>query len=456
MTRARSAPVFVAVLLLLAACTSVAIVPSGGGSTAPSASAGAATASPTAGPGTVIPAPGSESEIYPPNPAAVVVAIDPGHGGCLDWGVPDPGRRGVDYAEKTMTLGIAEELARLLAEQGISVVMLRNGDAALAGDDYPALDCHGPAWRDVDGDGEAGFEETGRVRTRDELQARIDRANLARADLMVSIHINAMTQNGVVYEIAASQTFYDDETPWGTDGSGVLADAVQADVVAALDPVAGYDRQDRGTQAVAFFMVSRQWRDGDTCQTDGDTWCKPHRALHMPSALTEVGSITLQAEQDLLSSEVGQAAAANGIYGGVAAYLEERGQAVRYDAPGLEQAPTTATGPLEEARLMPAGDLALTLTNRGNEAWPRGVELVAGWEASELPYLPAAPARLEPLGIDVPALAPGESVDLRAPLAVPDSAERQVLWLTLAGPDGSYADLGSPALQIATAGRSSG
>ena len=25
-----------------------------------------------------------------PNPGAIVVAIDPGHGGCLDWGVPDP------------------------------------------------------------------------------------------------------------------------------------------------------------------------------------------------------------------------------------------------------------------------------------------------------------------------------------------------------------------------------
>ena len=161
----------------------------------PSSSAAAASATPAPDPtiGAVEPAPGSESVLYAPNPGAIVVAIDPGHGGCLDWGVPDPSERGVEWAEKTLTLGIADRLRALLEADGIGVVMMREGDEALAGDDYPDLGCTGPDWRDVDGDGNAGFEESGRIRTRDELQARIDRANLAGADAFVSIHINSLT-----------------------------------------------------------------------------------------------------------------------------------------------------------------------------------------------------------------------------------------------------------------------
>ena len=55
------------------------------------------------------------------------------------------------------------------------------------------LGCHGPPWRDVNGDGESGFDPEGAVRTRDELQARLDLANVVRADVLVSIHINSLT-----------------------------------------------------------------------------------------------------------------------------------------------------------------------------------------------------------------------------------------------------------------------
>jgi N-acetylmuramoyl-L-alanine amidase len=404
----------------------------------------------------VIPAPGSTSEVYAPNPGALLIAIEPGHGGCLDWGVPDPFRRGEEYAEKTMTLGIAERLRDLLTAQGVEVLLLRDGDEALAGDDYPELGCTGPAWRDIDGDGRAGFEETGRVRTRDELQARIDRANLARADILVSIHINSITQDGVVYEIAATQTFYDDETPWGQDASGPLAEAIQADVVAALDPVADYERQDRGTDAVAYYAVSRGWQDGDTCETAGDTWCKPHRAIQMPGVLSEVGSITLRDEQDLLSDDAGQMAAASGLYDGIARYLAERELAVRYDLPGTAEAVPAGDGPLEQAWILPDDEVELILTNRGTEAWPANLQLVAGWQASELPYLASAPERLEELPVEVPSLAPGESVRLVIPLPAPAGAERQIAWISLSGPNGTWAEFGSPPAQAANMGLSAG
>jgi N-acetylmuramoyl-L-alanine amidase len=415
-------------------------------------------AAPTSELGRVVPAPGSSSEVYEPNPGAIVVAIDPGHGGCLDWGVPNPWDNTVEKAEKADTLAIGLALRDLLEEQGIGVVMTRTDDSALAGDDYPQLGCHGPAWRDVDGDGEAGFEETGRVRTRDELQARLDLANLARADLLLSIHVNSMTQDGVAYEIAATQTFYDDETPWGEAGSGSLARAAQSRVVAALDDLAGYERQDRGTQAVAYYIVSRQWQDGDSCERPADTWCKPHRGADLPAVLAEVGSMSLEAESELLATDAGREAIARGLFEAVAAWLAERPLAVRYDAllPGGEAGivPEQAAGegpPYVAPELRGEdldGGLVVRLTNTGAEAWPEGLRLLSGWTASDDPYLPEAPATLAPVDVEIPALRPGESVAVAVGLEAP-SPGRQIAWITLADAAGAaLTDAGSPALQL--------
>lgn len=419
----------------------------------PTASA-APEASSTSAVGTVEPAPGSASAIYAPNPGAIVVAIDPGHGGCLDWGVPDPSERGVELAEKTLVLAIAEELRDLLIADGIGVVMVREGDEALAGDLEPDFGCTGPDWRDVDGDGNAGFEETGRIRTRDELQARIDRANLAGADAFLSIHINSLTENGVVFEIAATQTFYDDETPWGADASGALADAVQAGVVAELDPLASHERQDRGTEAVAYYAISRTWADTDTCEMPGDTWCKPHRGLAMPGVLAEVGSITSRDDHDLLASDDGQQAVADGLFEGLAGWFGGRGLAARV---ALADAAVGATPrmvgddgpPFWPPAADPEEPLRLRVTNTGTETISAGAEIVGGWTASDLPYL-AVPGSLTSLGAPLPELAPGESVEVAVDLPAPPGDDRALAWISLMVDRDLVAERGSPALQLAT------
>jgi N-acetylmuramoyl-L-alanine amidase len=450
----RRGPRLVAGLLavVLAACAADAPTPTPRPTPTPSE---AGTPSATADPASplVEPAPGSESTVYAPNPGAIVVAIDAGHGGCLDWGVPDPSERGVALAEKALTLGIARRLRDLLEADGIGVLMIRDADVALAGDDYPDLGCEGPPWRDVDGDGEAGFEQSGRIRTRDELQARIDLANLARADAFVSIHINSLTQDGVAFEIAATQTFYDDESPWGAQRSALLATGLQDGVVAALDPLATYDRQDRGTEAVAFYAISRPWRDGDECETPGDTWCKPHRALAMPGALSEVGSINLRDEHDLLASPGGQDAVAAGLFDGLSGFFASRDLAARIapegEMPGAAPEPIPGDGPPYWPAPAPDGPVRLRLTNTGTEAWPAGVELVAGWEETELPYLAAAPGDLEPLAVEVPDLGPGESVVLEVLLPAAASG-RSVAWITLRSGGVPLSDVGSPPLQLST------
>jgi N-acetylmuramoyl-L-alanine amidase len=424
-------------------------------SVAPSASA---TAAPSAsGPiGPVQPAPGSDSSMYAPNPGAVVVAIDPGHGGCLDWGVPDPRQRGVRYSEKAMTLAIGLALRRLLEGQGVSVVMTRDSDTALAGDDYPQLGCRGAAWRDVNGDGESGFDPGGEVRTRDELQARLDLANVARADVLVSIHINSLTQNGVAFAIAATETFYTDETPWGVKVTEPLAQAIQDGVVRSMGAAAAYDRQDRGIQAHNLYIVAPPLLK--TTPERPDPRKQPTRGALMPSVLTEVGSITMRQEQNLLASPAGQEAAANGIFSALADYFATRPLAVAYSLPEVEGAPGTApepqpgNGPIYWPPVADADHAVVRLTNTGSQPWPTGLHLLGGSQATEQPYLRVPPDDLEPMMPDaLPAMAPGEAVDVQVSLPAGDGG-RRVAWITLAGPDGPLTSLGSPPLQLAVGG----
>ena len=412
----------------------------------------------TGGPiGQVIPAPGSDSSVYAPNPGALLVAIDPGHGGCLDWGVPDPRERGVRYAEKTMTLAIARQLQAMLEEQGVTVVLTRNDDVALAGDDYPDLGCNGPPWRDVNGDGESGFDPEGAVRTRDELQARLDLANLVRADALISIHINSLTENGVVFDIAATETFYTDETPWGVDVTAPLAQAIQDGVVAEMDRAADYDRQDRGIQAHNLFIVAPPLLE--TTPDRPDPRKQPTRGALMPSVLTEVGSITHRAEQNLLGSEPGQRAAAQGIFDALQQLFAQRATGAAYSLSALEPVPGTppdvepGEGPMFWAREAPGGPTTIRLINTGNQAWPAGLSLVGGWEESDQPYLRLPPETLEPLLDDpLPALAPGESVDVTVTLPGDGSAARGLAWITVADGDRAWAEMGIPPLQVATGG----
>jgi N-acetylmuramoyl-L-alanine amidase len=440
--------------LLLSACAPSSPSPSARRSSQPSAPP-----SPSQGIGQVVPAPGSSSTIYEPNPAAIVVAIDPGHGGCLDWGVPDPLLRGAAFSEKAMTLAIGLELRRDLEAQGVTVVMTRDADEALAGDDYPDLGCHGAPFRDVNGDGQSGFDPEGKTRTRDELQARLDLVNLARADLVVSIHINSLTQNGVVFQIAATQTYYTDETPWGPIATQRLAGLIQDGVVAALDPLASYERQDRGISAVNLYLVAPPLFV--TTPDRPDPVKQPTRGALMPAVLTEVGSITLAAEQDLLLSPAGQAAAASGIASGIASYFADRPLAVRYDAliPGGDAGlvPTAVGGsgpPFWHAGIRRAAlaiGLPLRLTNTGTRAWPGDLHLLAGWQEGAAPYLRQPPADLNQLDVVIPALAPGESVVVRVPISVP-SGEGGILWIGLANGQTTLSDLGSAPLQLGTEG----
>lgn len=420
---------------------------------APVASETAQAPTPSATPAAAKPAPGSASMVYAPNPAAIVVAIDAGHGGCLDWGVPDPSVRGVELAEKTLTLAIAQRLRDRLVDDGISVVMTRDDDVALAGDDYPPLDCHGAPWRDVNGDGHVGFgaDLPLGTRTRDELQARLDLVNLAGADVLVSIHVNSPSEGGETIEIAFSQTYYSDETPWGAEAER-LAHEVESGVVASLEELATYDRGDRGITAHNLYLVAPPL--DEPTEERPNPLAQPARGGLMPVVLAEVGSITLRAEHDLLATAAGQDSVAAGLFDGLVAYFADRPLAARI---GLAEAPpgrvpeaVAGTGPPFWASVVDPSSVQLRLTNTGTTRWPSDLALVAAWEATDQPYLRAAPDELAAMEADIPALEPGESVSLTVELP-PAPASRGVAWISLLGTRTILTEAGSPPLQVSTA-----
>jgi hypothetical protein len=179
---------------------------------------------------------------------------------------------------------------------------------------------------------------------------------------------------------------------------------------------------------------------------------QPTRGGLMPVVLAEVGSITLRAEHDLLVSPSGQDAVAAGLFDGLAAFLGEREVAARIglaNADPFDEEPVPGDGPMFWAPVIPDGPLELRLTNTGNTAWPAGTRLVAGWEVTDQPYLARSPADLEPLDPDVPALAPGESVVLTVELP-PTPPDRGVAWISLRDGSATFADRGSPALQLSS------
>lgn len=395
------------------------------------------------------PAPGSGSVVYAPNPSAIVVAIDAGHGGCLDWGVPDPSARGVELAEKTLTLEMALRLRDRLRADGITVVMTREEDVALAGDDHPPLGCHGPPWRDVNGDGHVGFgsDLPRGTRARDELQARLDLANLARADALVSIHINAPSEDGETIEIAFTQTYYTDERPWAA-ANARLAEAVQAGVSAGLARLATYERADRGVTAHNLYLVAPPLLT--PTEERPNPLAQPRRGALMPVALVEVGSITLRAEHDLLATPDGQDAVVEGMVEGLAEYLGDRPLAARIALADDEviPAPVDGLGPPFWPPVVEGTEVRLRVTNTGTQAWAAGAQLVGGWEETEEPYLREAPSELAVVAA-LPPLEPGESAEAMAQLPETGAA-RSVAWISLVVGQSNISDAGSPALQLST------
>lgn len=178
------------------------------------------------------------------------IAIDPGHGGS------DPGAVGLNNTrEKTITLAIAQQLRSLLEQSGAKVIMTRKDD------------------RDVFGVNAAAA---------DELKARSTIANNNKADVFVSIHIDAFTNRTA----GGTTSYYYQKTPY----DALLANSIQSFIA----PAGGL--QDRGAAAANFYVIKR---------------------TVMPAVLTEIAFISNPAEEKLLNTPEFQQKIAQGIYRGL-------------------------------------------------------------------------------------------------------------------------------------------
>lgn len=182
-----------------------------------------------------------------------VICLDPGHGGT------DSGAVGSYSQEKNITFAIAKKAQALLSAQGATVVMTRTAD----------MDVYGP---------HAGAVE--------ELQARCNVANIAAADVFISIHIDASDQA----EPGGVTAYYGTGSKEGLQ----LATALHRENMKATN------FGDRGVHAANFYVL-----------------------LHtvMPATLLELGFISNPQEERTLNTDAQQQNFAESIVDGLSRYF---------------------------------------------------------------------------------------------------------------------------------------
>lgn len=146
------------------------------------------------------PEPNPATPMPKPSGSGSLVVIDPGHGG------KDPGAIGIGgLQEKNVVLPISQEVSRQLQQQGVRVMMTRNGDYFVS------------------------------------LQGRADMANRARANLFVSIHANAV--GGGRSHVNGLEVYY--------FGNRALADSIHRSILQTVNV------GDRGVRRARFFVLRK-------------------------------------------------------------------------------------------------------------------------------------------------------------------------------------------------------
>lgn len=183
-----------------------------------------------------------------------VIVVDPGHGGS-DTGAIGPS----GVKEKDVTLAISQELKSLLEKDGIKVILTRTKDQ----DVYGAF-----------------------ASPNQELQARVDIANKAHADLFISVHVDAYDDKSA----GGTTTYYFDKT----DQDDQLARCVENSLNSQLHLI------DRGDRSNDLYVLEN---------------------TNMPAVLTEVAYISNPLEEKLVQASSFRKKAAVGIYNGIKNYF---------------------------------------------------------------------------------------------------------------------------------------
>lgn len=218
-----------------------------------------------------------------------VIALDPGHGGPEVGAVSPEG----DLREKDVNLQIALKLAARLRATGFAVVLTRDSDRAVS-----------PLYR---GGGYAGGLQY-------DLQARIDIANNAGADLFLSIH-----NNGGPPGESGTEVWYNRDRPFA-DRNLALARLVQTHLVQAIRAL-GYPVRDRGIKDDSHFRVFRG-RTYNIYVLGPGTGPRPHPPTQMPGVLGESLFLSHPGDAAMLRQERTLEAIAQGYHRAIQAYFQ--------------------------------------------------------------------------------------------------------------------------------------
>ena len=217
--------------------------------------------------------------------------VDAGHGG-KEIGASFTFQDGKKLVEKDLNLKVATRLAALLREAGFGVAVSRTVDAQVNGT------------RDLNNDT--------KVNLTDDLQARVDAANAAKANLLISVHFNGIDDPSK----KGTQTFYSEGRPFSAKNKA-LAELVQASLVRSIRG-AGYQTDDRGATT-----DSRILGQGSHYYLLGPESPTIRRASEMPGIIGEALFLTSTEDAQAIRQEKVQEAVARGYFDAIQAYFEK-------------------------------------------------------------------------------------------------------------------------------------
>jgi N-acetylmuramoyl-L-alanine amidase len=346
----------------------------------------------------------SPNLIYAPNPGAITVAVDAGHGG------PDPGAVRDGFTEASANLDIALRTRAMLEGAGVTIVATRSSNTRA-------------------NTSNTDFNHDGRLDQADELASRIDLANRARAAAFLCIHNNS----GSSTTARGTETFYWQYRTFAAE-SRQLAAVVQSSVVRRLNTTGSFRTVDRGTKSYDFYVLNGY---------------DPARRVNpslMPGVLSEGLFVSNATDRAMLKTSRGRAHIAAGYYDGLARYFGSRtyGAAYRLDTPPSATLDAGAST-----------SLSVNVTNTSSRSWTAGsvsMTLSALPRVEDYDGTNAAGARLATIAL--PAVAAGRSVVVDVPFVVPDAAgfaataEVALLKIDLSAGGQRYASHGVVPLQI--------
>lgn len=242
-----------------------------------------------------------------------IVCLDPGHGGSDRGYRREADEIAPEMEEAFYNLAFAKSLRSRLENLGFTVVLTRDSDTDV-----------NASGADVNGDGKtyANLVKTDptaakRAKDIDELQARINVCNDAKADLLISMHLNGFTDPNV----SGYETWYSSARPF-SNLNKLFAQYAFEELGKEM-VIAGYDARPRQVNDDADAHAEVSADAFDRYVITGPAQPGQIVPSAMPGSIVEVLFISNDQDAEFLSSPEGRQAIVDGLENAVVRYFEK-------------------------------------------------------------------------------------------------------------------------------------